>query len=487
MSDGLFGAVLPFVGSTKKSPIPVVIIKEKKLSAWLKKQKAAVQQQVKQSSFQGGHGQQKLVYDDKGALALVLVGAGDSLSFYDTPVAVQALRQAFSHDVLKGFIFALEGPAVSAAELEKACVGWGWAQYEFAPYKDSGQTVLKLVWPKGIDKKHVESLIEGVGLIRTLVNMPANDMGPEELAQAAKTLAKPYEAKISVVSDDERIRKNYPLVYAVGHSSPRRPRFIDLKWGNPKHPKVTLVGKGVCFDTGGLDIKPPRYMLLMKKDMGGAAHALGLALMIMKNKLPVRLRVLIPAVENAVSGDAFRPKDVLQSRKGLSVEIGDTDAEGRLVLADALTVACEEKPDLLMDFATLTGSARAALGADIPAFLSNRDQYVDELRTFSDKTEDLVWPLPCIRAIKKRCIVRLPILAVSGPGWRVLFMVDFFLRVLLSLLSTGFTLICSRGNHRAVRAVRKGGPIRACALFMLFLRRNIKTRRCFSAFAGHFV
>ena len=223
------------------------------------------------------------------------------------------------------------------------------------------------------------AIADGVFLARDLVNTPTNDMGPDELEQAVRALARKHKAKVSVVKGDDLLAKNFPMIHAVGRASDKAPRLIDMVWGDRNAPKVTLVGKGVCFDTGGLDIKPSSGMLLMKKDMGGAANVLGLASMIMASRLKVRLRVLIPAVENAISGNAFRPGDVLTSRKGLTVEIGNTDAEGRLVLADALALADEEEPEILIDMATLTGAARVALGPDLPPFYTRRRRLAADL------------------------------------------------------------------------------------------------------------
>jgi leucyl aminopeptidase len=229
-------------------------------------------------------------------------------------------------------------------------------------------------------------------LARDLINTPANDLGPEELAAAATQLARRFGARCRVVAGEEL--RSYPLVQTVGAGSPRAPRLIDLRWGNPDSPRVTLVGKGVCFDTGGLDLKPSAGMLLMKKDMGGAACALGLAQMLMQLGAPIALRVLIPAVENSIDGAAYRPGDILRSRRGLSVEIGNTDAEGRLVLADALADADGERPDLLVDLATLTGAARVALGPELPAAFSPDESLLAALRVHGEEEADPVWPLP---------------------------------------------------------------------------------------------
>ncbi len=252
-----------------------------------------------------------------------------------------------------------------------AALAFALGSYRFSRYRKSDGSDVKLVPPDGIDAADITRMAEAAHLARDLINTPANDMGPEELALAARALASRFGADFSCIVGDDLTRQNFPLIHAVGMASSRAPRLIDFGWGDPAHPKVTLVGKGVCFDTGGLDLKPSAGMLIMKKDMGGAANVLALAQMVMDAKLKIRLRVLIPAVENAVAGNAFRPLDIFPSRKGLNVEIGNTDAEGRLILADALALADEEKPDLLVDLGTLTGAARVALGPDLPPFYTH--------------------------------------------------------------------------------------------------------------------
>jgi leucyl aminopeptidase len=277
-----------------------------------------------------------------------------------------------------------------------AAMAFALGTYQFARYRKAEARQVRLVVPDGIDGDDLTRIVEGVTLCRDLTNMPSNDMGPAELETAARALAKQHGAKIQITSGDS-LGKNFPLVNAVGAGSVRTPRLIDFTWGKAGDPKITLVGKGVCFDTGGLDIKPDTGMLNMKKDMAGAATALALAHMIMARGLKVRLRVIVPAVENSISGTSFRPRDVYVSRKGISVEIGNTDAEGRLILADALALADEDKPALIVDFATLTGAARVALGPDLPPFFTDDDALAEELTRAGTAENDPVWRMPLWR------------------------------------------------------------------------------------------
>ncbi|MCA1495926.1 leucyl aminopeptidase family protein [Bradyrhizobium sp. NBAIM14] len=265
--------------------------------------------------------------------------------------------------------------------------------YRFARYRKADRPEIRLVPPDSVDAAEIERIADAAMLARDLINTPSNDMGPDELAAAAQALAAEFGASFSCTVGEE-LAKNFPLIHAVGMASSRAPRLIDIVWGDPDHPKVTLVGKGVCFDTGGLDLKPSSGMLIMKKDMGGAANVLALARMVMDAKLKVRLRVLIPAVENAVAGNAFRPLDIFTSRKGITVEIGNTDAEGRLVLADALALADEEEPDLLIDLGTLTGAARVALGPDLPPFYTHDETLAADLARCAMRENDPLWRMP---------------------------------------------------------------------------------------------
>src|SRR5215468_11472656 len=275
-----------------------------------------------------------------------------------------------------------------------AALAFAFGAYRFTRYRKAEPRSIKLDLPQRIAREELEHIVEGVTLARDLINTPANDMGPAQLEQAARKLAARYSATITAVVGDDLLAQNFPLIHAVGRAAGAAPRLIDMSWGEANHPRVTLVGKGVCFDTGGLDIKPDSAMLNMKKDMGGAATALALAHMIMARGLKLRLRVLIPAVENSVSGDAFRPRDVYRSRKGLTVEVGNTDAEGRLILADALALADEETPDLLIDMGTLTGAARVALGPDLPPFYTSDERLAADVSRFAKKENDPVWRMP---------------------------------------------------------------------------------------------
>ncbi len=277
-----------------------------------------------------------------------------------------------------------------------AALAFALGSYRFTRYRKAKDKPVKLVLPDGVDGDDLTRIADGVTLARDLINTPANDMGPADLEATAHALAKKHGAKFRSIVGDQLLKQNFPLIHAVGRAadSKRAPRLIELRWGNVNNPKITMVGKGVCFDTGGLDLKPESAMLIMKKDMGGAASVLACAHMIMDRGLPVSLRVLIPAVENSVAGDAFRPLDVYPSRKGLNVEIGNTDAEGRLILADALALADEEAPDLLADMGTLTGAARVALGPELPPYYTDDEALSAELARHATQENDPLWRLP---------------------------------------------------------------------------------------------
>jgi leucyl aminopeptidase len=284
--------------------------------------------------------------------------------------------------------------ANAAHNQRMAALAFALGAYRFGRYRKQDDKAVKLELSKDVDADDLTRVVDGVALARDLINTPANDMGPAELEEAARGLAHRHGAAFRSVVGDDLLTENFPLVHAVGRAAARAPRLIDLAWGEESHPKITLVGKGVCFDTGGLDIKPESGMLYMKKDMGGAACMLALAHMLMDRRPKLRLRVIIPAVENAISGSSFRPRDVYRSRKGLTVEIGNTDAEGRLILADALALADEDKPELIVDAATLTGAARVALGTELPPFYTDDDGFAATLSECAQQESDPVWRMP---------------------------------------------------------------------------------------------
>jgi leucyl aminopeptidase len=287
--------------------------------------------------------------------------------------------------------------ANAAHDSKLAALAFALGCYRFTRYHKPDDKELKLELPGNVDGEDLTRIVEGVYLARDLTNTPANDMGPPELEEAARALANRHGASLRSVAGDDLITENFPLIHAVGRAAVRAPRLIDINWGDPNDPKITLIGKGVCFDTGGLDIKPESGMLNMKKDMGGAASMLALAHMLMDRGTSIRLRVLIPAVENAISGSAFRPRDIYRSRKGLTVEIGNTDAEGRLILADAIALADEEEPELIADLATLTGAARVALGTEVPPFYTDDDELASALARCAASESDPLWRMPLWR------------------------------------------------------------------------------------------
>jgi leucyl aminopeptidase len=371
--------------------IPLRPLNSDTLAPWLELQPETVKRWITATGFKADAGKTCLVPGSDGAIREVLVGIGDaSEGMWDFAALPKALpARAFHLDA-----------ELSAERANGAALGWALGTYRFDRHekKDAKQRAV-LAWPSGCDRPRVESAARATFLVRDLVNAPASDMGPAELAESARATAEDHGGAVRIVVGDELIELGFPAIHAVGRaaSPDRAPRLIDFSWGEPSSPKVTLVGKGVCFDTGGLDLKPSAHMKLMKKDMGGGAHVLGLARMIMSAKLPVRLRVLIPAVENSVSASSLRPLDVVPTRKGTTIEIGNTDAEGRVILADALTEASSETPELIIDFATLTGAARIALGAELPALYSNDDKTAAELLAHGERESDPLWRMPLFK------------------------------------------------------------------------------------------
>ncbi|MBC8069708.1 MAG: leucyl aminopeptidase family protein [Deltaproteobacteria bacterium] len=373
------------------SAIPIHAITRAAWPAWLRGRSAAVRNWLTTTGFGPEHGKVALVPAKDGKLGEIVLGLGGRHELWDFASAAAKLppgRYRLATELT---------PAVAS----DAALAWALAAYSFDRYKPRKQKPALLVWPKAADRAAVTRTVEAFVLGRDLVNTPAGDLGPGELAQAAIAVAKRFGAEHSVIVGDGLLANNYPTIHAVGRAAHRAPRLFDMRWGEPSAPRLTLVGKGVIFDSGGLDLKTSAGMKLMKKDMGGAASVLALAHMVMDAALPVRLRVMLPIVENAVAGNAYHPGDVIRTRKGLTVEIGNTDAEGRLILCDALAEAETEDPDLLIDFATLTGAARVALGTELPALFSTDDGVRDAIVAAGERTGDPLWPLPMFSAYRR--------------------------------------------------------------------------------------
>lgn len=401
MSSAFLKFDLPLITRKKTPHIPVIFLTEKNFKTWRRKQSPEIQNMLRDSPFSAEPEQNVLLRNAEGKIKAVLTGVHTPLKLYDTAHTVRFLQNNIKSKTLKTLSFSFqETEDLDSKMLERAAIGWGLGGYKFTAYKEDDTPLPRLVLDKKAGKARIEAFIRSITLLRNLINTPANDFGPDDLENIARAVAEKCKAGIEVIKG-VKLKKEFPLVQAVGEASPRRPRLIDISWGKKSDPKITIVGKGVCYDTGGLNLKPGKYMRNMKKDMGGGAHALALGWLIMSLNLPVRLRILIPAVENAVGGASFRPGDILKSRKGLSVENTNTDAEGRLIVADALTYACEDSPDLLVDYCTLTGSARAALGPDIPAVFSNQDDLAQDLQDCGLGNEDPVWAMPLWAPYKK--------------------------------------------------------------------------------------
>ncbi len=371
--------------------IPLIPVHEQVLDEWLKNQSPVVQAWIAQTDFKAKPGTLSLLPNTAGALDRVLIGVGDQPNLWTWAALPEQLPDGVYQLVTN----------VIEIDFDTAALGWALGPYSFDRYKKIERSPATLIWPEPCDRDHIRRTAEAIFLVRDLINTPAADNGPEELANAGVELFKKHAGQSRLIIGNDLLKENYPAVHAVGRASDRAPRLFDGTWGDEGAPKVTLVGKGVCFDTGGLNLKSATGMKFMKKDMGGAAHVFGLAAMIMDAQLPVRLRVLVPAVENSVAGNAMRPLDVVSTRKGLTIEIGHTDAEGRVILADALAEAGTENPAVLIDFATLTGAARVALGTDLPALFCNDEKFAQELLAQSILQDDPLWRLPLWKPYRK--------------------------------------------------------------------------------------
>ncbi len=372
-----------FISSSEQA-LPLHVVDRAGFDAWREVQPQAVQAWLQAQGFNGsGHSVALLPGID--GLAGAVMGVGDRADAYSYAHAPHALPE--------GSIWTL-ATTLDADEQALLQLGWGLGSYRFDRYRKRSRAPARLLASPSAE---VADLITASLRVRDWVNTPTEDMGPQHLEEAARMLAEAHGAQLETITGDALLERNFPAIHAVGRASHRAPRLIVLRWGKDSDPALALVGKGVCFDTGGLDIKPADGMRNMKKDMGGAAHALALAGLVMARQLQVNLTLLVPAVENAIGPDAFRPGEIIATRKGLSIEIDNTDAEGRVILCDALTYAGEQKPDLLLDFATLTGAARIALGPDLPALFSNDDTVAQQWLQAGDECRDPVWRMPLWR------------------------------------------------------------------------------------------
>ena len=379
--------------SAKTNTTPIISILTDHFQSWLSRQEKPLKQWLKAINYTAESGAVCLVPDTEGSVQCVLLGLKNHDDFWAFGALPAVLPKGIYHleksDALK-----------TVDQIERAHLGFALGHYQFSTYKQNTPREAQLQLPKTLKEKSLQIFVEAITLVRDLINTPAEDMGPDDIEKAVKNVAKTYDATVSVIKGEALLEKNYPTMYAVGRASPRAPRMIDLRW-KPKRAgrlkKVTLVGKGVCFDSGGLDLKPASAMLLMKKDMAGSAMTLALAKLIMAHNLPIDLRLMIGAVDNVVSGNSYKPGDVIKTRSGKTVEVINTDAEGRLVMCDLLTEGSREKPDLLINFATLTGAGRVALGEEIPAFFTNDKQLATQLMKASEKVNDPIWPLPLVQ------------------------------------------------------------------------------------------
>lgn len=374
-----------------KSSTKLIALSAKAYEAWLKKQNAQVKGWLAANDMKAKAGAFCPLPGKSGIDAIVCVIDEQPDIWSIAHLATQLPVGAYH----------LDGN-FSATQATQLALGWALAGYQFTRYKKSSKKIAQLVAPKGCDIAYVKSMSASINWARDLINTPANDMNPAALAEEAVNWAKAQKAKVSVIKGEALLKAHYPMIYTVGKAAEIPPHLVDITFPKKNAPKVTLVGKGVCFDSGGLDIKSTSNMKMMKKDMGGAANVLALARVIVEMKLPVQLRVLLPIVENAVSGNAMRPLDIVPTRKGITVEIGNTDAEGRLILCDALFEADEDKPDLLIDCATLTGAARVALGTEVPAFFTPDDTLANQLMKHTVSETDPLWRLPLWKNYRKQ-------------------------------------------------------------------------------------
>ena len=373
-----------FVYGGREAATPIVLVNRSSYKRAAKKLTETQANWLEQNAFSAKPGTLCALPDKKGAVEKYFVGVNN----IEDPFAVADLSKQLPQGT-----YSLEGSGVKA-NLESLATGWGLGSYVFDRYKKNGRPTSRLKLPNSADHQRIQETVAACSRVRDLINTPAEDMMPQHLSAVVAEIAQTHEGSFEEIVGDELLAENYPCIHTVGRASIHPPRLIELRWGNKKHPLLTLVGKGITFDSGGLDIKPAAGMRTMKKDMGGAAHAIGLAQLIMALELPVQLRLLVAAAENAISSNSFRPGDVIRTRSGITVEIDNTDAEGRLVLCDALADACDEEPDMLVDFATLTGAARVAVGTEMAAYFCNDRELANVVREAGESVFDPTWELP---------------------------------------------------------------------------------------------
>jgi leucyl aminopeptidase len=457
----------PLLATTSEASLPIWFANESTWAATRDSLPAPARAFAVAQKFEAKAGRHCLLPDSKGALLGVLFGVEGDDARRVNPFLVGNLSTLLPEGTYR-FETKVGDPTL-------ATLSWLLGSYAFDRYRKHAPRLARLVVPEGVDADEVSRIATAVNAGRDLVNTPTNDLGPDGIEAAARALAERHGASFKSIIGDDLLKQNFPMIHAVGRASAIPPRLIDLHWGEESAPRVTLVGKGVAFDTGGLDIKPPSSMLIMRKDMGGAAAALALAEMIMGANLPLRLRVLIPAVENSISSNAFRPGDILASRKGISVEIGNTDAEGRLILADALALADEENPELLVDFATLTGAARVALGPELPPFFTDDEELANAITSHGFAVNDPVWRMPLWYPYQTQLDSKFADMNNTGGPMAGSVTAALFLRRFVSAARAYVHFDIYAWNNTARPAKPEGGDVQAARLMFSLLKDRYGT------------
>ncbi len=454
----------------RSSPVPISLLWQDEFDAWRSRQSEVTRRWLEACMFKPERHRLGLLPGLDGQIAQVLLGLGERAP----RGALTIWHVAGLAERLPAGDYQVEYRPGTVTESEQLALGWLYGQYRFGRYRSPPpERRVRLVTPEGVDPAQVERTCGALGRARDLINTPAGDLPPEALCEAIRDVAAQFGARCTELVGDALLAQGYPAVHTVGRASSSPPRVIDMSWGEPDAPRVTLIGKGVCFDSGGLDIKQAQGMLLMKKDMGGAACALALAELVMGAGLPVRLRLIVPAVENSIAGNAYRPGDIIRSRRGITVEVGNTDAEGRLILCDALAAADEEQPELLVDLATLTGAARIALGPELPALFSSDDDLARQLVGVGRKESDPLWHMPLWDGYEEDLASRIADLSnVSGSTFAGAVMGALFLRRFVERASGWLHVDLFGWNPRERPGRPVGGePQSVRALFSLLRQR----------------